>query len=39
MPESPGLYMKLTVRENLACFADLYEIPDSQARVERHCER
>jgi ABC-2 type transport system ATP-binding protein len=35
MPESPGLYMKLTVRENLACFADLYEIPDTQARIEQ----
>ncbi len=25
MPESPGLYERLTVRENLECFADLYE--------------
>ncbi|HEY3833663.1 MAG TPA: ABC transporter ATP-binding protein [Acidimicrobiia bacterium] len=33
MPESPGLYMKLTVRENLACFADLYEIADTPARI------
>ncbi len=33
MPESPGLYVKMTVRENLACFADLYEIPDPPARI------
>ena len=26
MPESPGLYLRLTVEENLACFADLYEV-------------
>jgi ABC-2 type transport system ATP-binding protein len=25
MPETPGLYLRLTVRENLECFADLYE--------------
>ena len=25
MPETPGLYVRLTVRENLECFADLYE--------------
>ena len=35
MPESPGLYLRLSVRENLECFADLYEVPDPQARVER----
>ncbi len=28
MPESPGLYLRLSVAENLACFADLYETPD-----------
>src|SRR5439155_3766434 len=28
MPESPGLYLRLSVSENLACFADLYEAPD-----------
>jgi ABC-2 type transport system ATP-binding protein len=36
MPESPGLYLRLTVEENLACFADLYEVaspPDRIARV------
>ncbi len=35
MPESPGLYLRLSVRENLACFADLYEAPDARARIER----
>jgi hypothetical protein len=28
MPESPGLYLRLTVTENLECFADLYEVPN-----------
>ena len=28
MPESPGLYSRLSVAENLQCFADLYELPD-----------
>ena len=27
MPESPGLYLRLSVLENLECFADLYEVP------------
>jgi len=35
MPESPGLYLRLSVRENLACFADLYEAPDATARIGR----
>jgi ABC-2 type transport system ATP-binding protein len=35
MPESPGLYLRLSVRENLECFADLYEVPDATARIER----
>ncbi len=35
MPESPGLYLRLSVLENLACFADLYEVPDPTARIER----
>jgi ABC-type multidrug transport system fused ATPase/permease subunit len=26
MPESPGLYLRLSVAENLGCFADLYEV-------------
>ena len=33
MPEAPGLYLRLSVRENLECFADLYETPDPQARI------
>jgi ABC-2 type transport system ATP-binding protein len=33
MPESPGLYLRLSVAENLQCFADLYEISDSSARI------
>ncbi len=33
MPESPGLYLRLTVAENLACFADLYETPAPRARI------
>ena len=28
MPESPGLYLRLTVMENLECFAGLYELDD-----------
>jgi ABC-2 type transport system ATP-binding protein len=35
MPESPGLYLRLSVRENLECFADLYGLPDVTARIER----
>jgi ABC-2 type transport system ATP-binding protein len=35
MPESPGLYLRLSVAENLACFADLYEVPDPARRVDR----
>jgi ABC-2 type transport system ATP-binding protein len=35
MPESPGLYLRLTVFENLACFADLYEIADAGGRIDR----
>jgi ABC-2 type transport system ATP-binding protein len=33
MPEAPGLYLKLTVIENLECFADLYEISEANDRV------
>ena len=33
MPEAPGLYLRLSVRENLGCFADLYEVPDPTARI------
>ena len=35
MAETPGLYSRLSVAENLECFADLYEVPDPRARIER----
>jgi ABC-2 type transport system ATP-binding protein len=35
MPESPGLYLRLSVTENLACFADLCEVPDAGDRIDR----
>jgi ABC-2 type transport system ATP-binding protein len=35
MPESPGLYQRLTVRENLDCFADLYGTTDPAGRIRR----
>lgn len=35
MPESPGLYLRLSVTENLAYFADLYEVRDSKGRIHR----
>jgi len=35
MPESPGLYLRLTVMENLQCFAGLYELHDVRGRIER----
>jgi ABC-2 type transport system ATP-binding protein len=34
MPESPGLYLRLSVIQNLECFADLYEVPNSKDRIE-----
>ena len=34
MPESPGLYLRLSVAENLECFADLYETPDPRGRID-----
>ena len=34
MPESPGLYLRLTVTENLQCFAGLYELDDVRGRIE-----
>jgi ABC-2 type transport system ATP-binding protein len=34
MPESPGLYLRLSVEDNLRCFADLYEVADPQDRIE-----
>ena len=33
MPESPGLYLRLTVAENLECFAGLYEVPAARERI------
>jgi ABC-2 type transport system ATP-binding protein len=38
MPESPGLYLRLTVVENLECFAGLYELPDAHQRIDRVLE-
>jgi len=35
MPESPGLYQRLSAAENLGCFAELYEVPEATARIER----
>src|SRR5215467_13621429 len=34
MPESPGLYLRLSVAENLECFADLYEVPNPNQRID-----
>ena len=33
MPEAPGLYLRLSVMENLRCFADLYEVDGVDARI------
>ena len=35
MPESPGLYLRLSVADNLAYFAGLYELSDRKARIAR----
>jgi ABC-2 type transport system ATP-binding protein len=35
MPETPGLYLRLSVAENLLCFADLYQVPAPRLRVEQ----
>ncbi len=35
MPESPGLYERLSVAENLECFADLYQVADPAERIDR----
>ncbi len=35
MPESPGLYLRLTVAENLECFAGLYALSDARQRIDR----
>ena len=34
MPESPGLYLRLSVQENLECFAGLFESPAPRERIE-----
>jgi ABC-2 type transport system ATP-binding protein len=38
MPESPGLYLRLSVKENLECFAGLYGLPDVGGRIDRALE-
>jgi ABC-2 type transport system ATP-binding protein len=38
MPESPGLYLRLSVEENLECFAGLYGLGDAPQRVQRALE-
>jgi ABC-2 type transport system ATP-binding protein len=35
MPESPGLYLRLSVLENLECFAGLYGVADPADRIDR----
>ena len=35
MPESPGLYLRLTVAENLECFAGLYSLTDPRQQIDR----
>jgi ABC-2 type transport system ATP-binding protein len=35
MPESPGLYLRLSVLENLQCFAELYEVAHPPDRIAR----
>ncbi len=35
MPEAPGLYLRLSVAENLECFAGLYALSDPRPRIER----
>jgi len=35
MPESPGLYLRLSVIENLECFAELYEVPNPSDRIDQ----
>jgi ABC-2 type transport system ATP-binding protein len=38
MPESPGLYLRLTVTENLECFAGLYGLSNASQRIQRALE-
>lgn len=35
MPESPGLYLRLSAAENLECFAELYGMPNPAQRMDR----
>jgi ABC-2 type transport system ATP-binding protein len=35
MPESPGLYDRLSVAENLRCFANLYEVSAPHDRIKQ----
>jgi ABC-2 type transport system ATP-binding protein len=35
MTENPGLYLRLTVAENLEFFAGLYELTDPRARIQQ----
>jgi ABC-2 type transport system ATP-binding protein len=35
MPETPGLYLRLTIKENLECFAGLYALSDAAQRIQR----
>jgi ABC-2 type transport system ATP-binding protein len=35
VPETPGLWLRLSVGENLECFADLYDVPDPHDRIDR----
>ncbi len=35
MPESPGLYLRLSVSENLRCFARLYRLDDIPGRIDQ----
>ncbi|TAM90608.1 MAG: ABC transporter ATP-binding protein, partial [Jatrophihabitans sp.] len=35
MPESPGLYLQLSVLDNLRCFADLYEVAAPAEAIDR----
>jgi ABC-2 type transport system ATP-binding protein len=39
MPESPGLYLRLTVAENLEFFAGLDNAPDAGERIRRALEK
>jgi ABC-2 type transport system ATP-binding protein len=35
MPETPGLYLRLTIKENLECFAGLYASSDAAQRIQQ----